>query len=131
MTVYIKYRRMAEARSFFDEYRDLARLVDDLDIRFWKRFILRDSRRYKSIDNELAQEMLRKEYRSCVSDLIALRQKVERALDTVSCDVARDLMREHFVHDLTVEEIARKWEIDECVVREMIQNGLAEADVPQ
>ena len=127
MNVYEKYRKIAEARQFFEEYRKLARLVDDLDIRFWKRFILRNDRRYASIDNDIAEEMLRKEYKSCVADLIAMRCEVESALETVTDDMTRNLMREHFVRDLSIEEIAKKWEIEEWRVGEMIQAGLLEA----
>ena len=127
MNVYEKYRKMAEARQFFEEYRKLARLVDDLDIRFWKRFILRNDRRYASIDNDIAEEMLRKEYKSSVADLITMRREVESALETVTDDLTRNLMREHFIRDLSIEEIADKWEIEEWRVGEMIQAGLLEA----
>ncbi len=131
MNTFEKYRRMAEARAFFNEYRNLARLVDDLDIRFWKRYVLRDSLRCGSIDNDIAEETLRREYKTCVSDLIAMRSEVEDTLETVADTLVRNLMREHFIRDLSYEEIADKWRIKEHSVSELIQAGLAEAKVPE
>lgn len=131
MNTFEKYRKMAEARAFFNEYRNLARLADDLDIRFWKRFITRDSRRCGSIDNDIAEETLRREYKSCVSDLIAMRHEVEEALESITDTLISSLIREHFIRDLSQEEIAEKWQMKEYRVSELIQMGLAEAEVPE
>ena len=73
ITVYRKYRNAAKARKLMEEYRRLARLVDDLDIRFWKGFAFRNQCRIRSMNAALAEESLRDEYKSCVSDLIILR----------------------------------------------------------
>ena len=70
MNVYERFGKMAETRKFFDEYRNLARLVDDLDIRFWKMFVTRESRRAKSIDEAIAEKNIRREYQSCVEDKV-------------------------------------------------------------
>ena len=131
MNVFEKYEKMGKARSFFNEYQQMARLVDDLDTRFWKRFVTRDSRRVLSIDEALSEKTLRREYQGCVSDMLVLREKVNAALASVKSDICRDLMTEYFIHDLDYEEIAVKWRMDEADVCSLIQKGLLEAEIPE
>lgn len=128
---YEGFRRIAEARRFYSEYANMARLVDDLDIRFWKRFALRDFRREDSIDKDLREDRLRIEYKDCVSDLIILRGKVEEALCSVRTGICHDLLKERYVRGLSQEAIADKWDLEETEVFEIIQQGLWETKVPE
>ena len=124
---YQKYWNAARARKLFEDYRRLARLVDDLDIRFWKRFVLRNCYRCHSIDNDLAENRLRDEYKSCVSDLLILRGRVYAALDSVSSLSDRALITDHYIRDMSTAEIMDKWQLTERDVQSMIQRGLCEA----
>lgn len=129
--VYKRYAHMAEARLFYTEFRNMAILVDDLDTRFWKRFVLRDYRRKDSIDEEISEDAIRRQYQNCVSDLVALRVEVEEALASVGTNICRALLKEYFVKGYTCEEIAEKWELPEGQVGDLIQQGLFETKVPE
>lgn len=128
---YEGYRQIAKARGFYNEYANMARLVDDLDIRFWKRFALRDFQREDSIDKDLQEDKLRTEYKNCVSDLIILRNEVAEALCSVRTGICHDILKERYVHGLSQEAIAEKWDLDETEVFEIIQQGLWETKVPE
>ena len=123
--------RLERARRFMEEYRRLARLVDDLDIRFWKRYIMRDCMRSGSIDTELSEERLRREYKSCVADLIEMQGQVYSALDNVTSTIGRELVLEHYVRDISIEELERKWDMPVEEIMRKIKKGLAEADIPE
>ena len=125
-----KYRKAGEIRKLFEEYRNLARLVDDLDVRFWKRFVMRNYPRSCSIDTELSEENLRREYKSCVTDLLRLREETEEVLDSIASTVSRELILEHYVHDLSMEEIVVKWKLKDWQVSSLIQRGFMEAQLP-
>ncbi len=131
MNAYQKYAKAAQARAFFTEYANLARLVDDLDIRFWKRFVTRGSMRQDSIDHSIDEDTLRKEYQSCVSDLIVMRKAVEAALESISDDLCRSIIRERYIHGMDEESIAEKWQLDEWKVYSLIQQGFVEAFLPE
>lgn len=129
-TVYQKYWTAARARKLFEEYRKLARLVDDLDIRFWKRFVLRNCYRCHSIENELAEDRLRDEYKSCVSDLMLLRARTNDVLDSISSLADRAVITDFYIRDMSIAEIMEKWDLKEREVQSMIQRGLMEANTP-
>lgn len=129
--IYEKYRKINEGRAFFEEFRNMAELVDDLDTRFWKRFVLRDYRRKGSIDDMILEDNLRKAYRECVADLVAMRGEVEEAIASVQTYHYQDLIREHYIHGLTSEEIGEKWDIDPIQVSSDIAKGLAEMTIPE
>ena len=125
--IYQSRLKAARARKLFEDYRRLARLVDDLDIRFWKRFVLRNCH---SIDNDLEEDMLRDEYKSCVSDLLLLRTKINAALESVSSLSDRAIITDHYIRDMSIAEIMDKWGLKEHDVQSMIQHGLCEARIP-
>ena len=127
---YQKYWNADRARKLFEDYRRLARLVDDLDIRFWKRFVLRNCCRCHSIDNDLAEDRLREEYKSCVSDLLLLHAKVNAALESVSSLADRALITDHYIRDMSIAKIMKKWELKERDVQAMIQRGLCDTSMP-
>lgn len=128
---YKDYRRYADAKSFFDEYLNMARLVDDLDTRFWKRFVMKEYRRKDSVDRYLPEQELRKEYSKCVSDLVILRGKVEEALSTVKDNLCHDLIKDFYIRGLSYDEIADKWEMKSYEVARKIQEGLCKAVIPE
>lgn len=128
---YSDYKKMAEVRKLFEEYRNMARLVDDLDTRFWKRFVMRDYRRVDGVDTALMESSLRKEYQNCVSDLVVLRGHIEEALSSVKDRLCHDLMKDYYVRDLSYDEIARKWEMKSYEVARKIQEGLLMVKLPE
>ena len=127
MNIYQQLQKMTEINKLFEEYRNMARLVDDLDIRFWKRFVTRDSRRVQSIDEAIAEKEIRREYQQCVTDMIVLRGRVNDAIMSVKNATCRDLLTEYYIHDLDYDEIAVKWKLKKCQVSSLIQKGLLEA----
>lgn len=129
-TIYSKYWNAARARKLFEEYQRLARLVDDLDIRFWKRFILRDYARSHSIEDDLAEDNLREEYKSCTSDLMKLHGKVTSALETVTSPTDRAMITDFYLRDMSMGEMMEKWQLKEPEIYSMIQRGLMEAKLP-
>ena len=118
------YQHAATVRQQFEEYRKLARLVDDLDIRFWKRFVLRN--RIKSIDHELAEDVLREEYKSCVADLMYLHRQITAALDSITSMADRAIISDYYIRDMPIPDIMEKWNLKEYEVHAMIQHGLME-----
>ena len=124
-------RKAERVRNYFEEYRRLARLVDDLDIRFWKRFILRESMREKSIDRELSEDNLRREYRKCVADLVRRHSELYASLDTVVSTISRELILEYYVRDISLEMLEEKWGMPKDEIMAAIRTGLSEADVPE
>lgn len=128
---YVNYKKMAAARMFFEEYRNMARLVDDLDTRFWKRFVMKDYRRKDSVDNAVSETALRKQYQNCVSDLVKLRSEVEEALASVRDRLCHDLMKDYFIRDMSYDEIADKWEMKSYEAARKIQEGLLMAKLPE
>ena len=129
-TIYTKYWNAARVRKLFEEYQRLARLVDDLDIRFWKRFILRDYTRSHSIEDELAEDNLREEYKNCTSDLMKLHCKVTSVLETVTSPASRALITDFYLRDMSMGEMKEKWQLKESELRSLIQRGLMEAQLP-
>lgn len=129
LTVYQKYQNAARARKLMEEYRSLARLVDDLDIRFWKGFVFRNQCRIQSVDTTFAEESLRDEYKSCVSDLIILRGKVNKALDSISSMPEYAVIKDYYIRDMSMADITDKWRLKEAEILSMIQRGLMEMQV--
>lgn len=131
MTAFEEFKRIEEAENFFNEYQNMARLVEDLDVRFWKRFVMKDFRRADAIDNTVGEDKIRKQYYKCVSDLVALRGEMDLALESITDGLCHDLVKDYYIRGMSFGEIEHKWNLEEPDVSLKIQKGLCEAEIPE